>query len=209
MFSTTSYARFFATFIVTAAFSGNASALLLQNQPQNATAEVVFENTNCNNIRTFTLVISDKVVLAGTSRYVTDLSFWVVTNGLVPVNTDDFQLRLYSESSDLLWTSDWKYDVALGGPAQEIRFAVPSVQVPDTLIWEVTHTDRAGDVGFLWAGPPTVGSCPDYGGDYHGTPRDLMAKIWAVPEPCSVALFALSAWIVLRKRRERHIDKPG
>ena len=188
-------ANFYVTFIVLAAFHGNALALQPQNEVQNVTPEVVFENTCCNNIRTFTGTISDKVVLAGTFRNVTDFSFWVITNGLEPAN-DDFQLRLYTESLDLIWTSDWKYNVPLAGPAQEIKFAVPSVNVPDTLIWEATHTNRAVEVGFLWAGPPTIGSCPIYGGDYHGTPRDLMAKIWAVPEPSPLVADADGPYII-------------
>lgn len=167
--------------------------------------QLVYDNSNTNGIRTFSSSVSDAVVLAGTQRQLTGLSFYVITNGLKEVSDDDFQIQLYNFNTNnntrgnLIWTSGWKVNVFLRGTAQEIHFTIPLITVNDALVWQVDHTDRRGDVGFLWGNPPLIGSCPNYGGSYHGTPCNYMAKIYAIPEPATLLLLGLGGLMLRRK----------
>jgi hypothetical protein len=173
-------------------------------------AAVVYDNTTGPGNLTFAGEVGDTVTLAGTERYVTSISIGVVGNGYQPVSDDSFQMRLWSAdgpggtAGTLLWQSA-SLNIPLAGPLQMISFDVPSVLVPNTLIWDVSHTD-SGNVGFEWSNPIAVGSSPDYAWayltqqlqPYYGTPANFMARIDAtavVPEPSALVLFGLGAML--------------
>src|SRR5437867_6987734 len=107
---------------------------------------VVFENTIAPYVYTDAGEAGDTVQLAGSERLITQISIGVVCNGLRPVNTDDFQMRLWTADGPngtagrLLWQSDYLMNVPLAGPVQLLTFSVPGIEVPDTLIWSVNHT---------------------------------------------------------------------
>lgn len=188
--------------------------------PYVSRAGVVYNNTSEPHVMTLAGEVGDTVTLAGTERYVTSISIGVLCVGNNPVGDDYFQMRLWTADGPggtvgtLLWQST-SLDIPLSGPLQLITFNAPLVHVPDTLIWDVSHTESSS-VAFQWSNPVTVGSSPDYAWTYltrkvqpfpfDGTPANFMARIEAVavPEPSALVFFGL---VVMMHRKAMYFRK--
>jgi hypothetical protein len=183
-----------------------------------AQATVIYDNTSGPGVYTAAGEVGDTVTLAGTDRTVTQISIGVLGNGGNPDPGDTFQMRLWTADGPggtigtLLWQSS-SLIIPVAGPLQLITFNVPNVVVPNTIIFDVTHTDSSS-VLFEWSNPVTVGSSPDYAwsygtqqlSPYFGTPANFMAQINAVPEPSSTALFCAGGLLALLARRGRFLS---
>jgi hypothetical protein len=190
-------------------------ALVLSHSP--ARGSVVYDNPTPFDFFTFAGEVGDTVTLAGSDRLITSVSVGVAAHHSLTPLDDSFQLRLWSanglgEATTLLWESA-NLNVQVGLNVQMITFDVPSVQVPDTIVWSVLHQTTA-DVAFQYGSPVLTGSSPDYTWSYvslspyqtkieiPGEALNFMAHIEAapVPEP-STAILALAAAGFLFRRR--------
>jgi hypothetical protein len=107
----------------------------------------------------------NEVTLAGNQRVVTNVAIAVEVEGegFIAIQAS---LSLYvndgpyeGSPGTLLWQSDFiPHEIARGGP-QFIHFAVPSVRVPDTLIWTIKlYTPKKAQIRLSQFHPPVVGS---------------------------------------------------
>ena len=153
----------------------------------------------------------DEITLADTERLLTsiDVALWGGPN-LPPA---DLCLRVYDldgpegTPGTLLWE-----DTVLGiaGPQWDllpVTFAIPQVQVPDTIVFTLENTAGPALGVAMFASPPSIGT---FHAEWHKGEDDewapyagelkLWARITAVPEPDSGAL-AILATIALAARR--------
>ncbi len=192
--------------------------LMLALGNSRASATVVYDNTSGPAIYTAAGEVGDTVTLAGTARYVTQISIGVFGSGGNPDSGDTFQMKLWDATGpggsigNLLWQSS-SLNIPVSGPLQLISFNVPDVLVPNTLIFDISHTD-SGSVYFQWSNPVSVGSSPStawtYGtqqqGDYFGTPANYMAQIQAidaVPEPGALWVLPVVVFFVRFRKGRR------
>ena len=184
-----------------------------------ADAGVIYDNTTTPlGSTSFTaLQIGDEVNAAGSERIVSLLQVGVTQQGFA--GRADLQAWLYAndgpggQPGTMLWQSAILNDVPLTGGNDLIAFPVPLVQVPNTFTWTVQISDTTPvAVGLPHFHPPTVGSSPDYawfGGPGSWTrllgppPRDLMARVTAIPEPATAAIVVTPLFAAALARRFR------
>jgi hypothetical protein len=157
--------------------------------------------------------MGDQVTLAGADRLVT--TFEIVLSSTQPTVLDSVELRLYEIDdglpADVSFWSGMLTNVVVDGPTM-ITFADMDILVPDEFVW-VTSADSL-TAGMATYDPPTIGSSerwfwdldPDYGWlrlNFGDTAANFGARIHAVPEPGSLALFGMSMVIAIRRRRPR------
>jgi hypothetical protein len=177
-------------------------------------ASTIYDNTSIPHTGlSFTaLQQGDEVHVAGSDRYVTQLSIGVSQQQYS--GTASFQARLYAndgaggQPGSLLWQSAPLLNQHLTGGNDLLTWTLPSVLVPDVFTWTLQGWNESPvAVGLVFYGPPTVGTSPAYswfGGPGSWTKEndillgDPMARVIAVPEPSVVALLmgllSLAAW---------------
>lgn len=167
--------------------------LLAAIHPARARAELVYENTlGSTNYSLFTREYGDDIVLAGTSRHLTDISF--LYNAILPsgiTTPAQWRLRIYANDGaqqypdvvtsqrpgSLLWESA-SFPVLPGFVTNSL--SLPLVQVPDRFTWTIEFSNipqtRQFGAGLIIANYPTVGAPLELRGG--GTTIGSYADFW-------------------------------
>lgn len=159
------------------------------------------------------------LTLAGTDRFVTQ--FDLVFSSVVRTKINSLSFSLHDTSGLDRWNHPgapsevplWSMsvqDIWIEGPTV-VTFH-PNVTVPERLIWVISADSL--DAGPATYGPPIVGSCPDAFWDYdysgikkwatynfeHDPAAQFGAKVFAVPEPSTLAIMVLGGMWAGRRR---------
>lgn len=143
-----------------------------------AKAEVVYENTlGATNYFLFTKEYGDDINLAGTARYVNEITIMYGAVGPAVSGTPgQYRIRIYANDgnlsipssttsqrpSTLLWSSDLLPVVSSAPNATLASISVPNVLVPDRFTWTVEFYNMAqtasNGAGLVIANPVTIGA---------------------------------------------------
>lgn len=141
-------------------------------------AEVVYENTlGATNYFLFTREYGDDINLAGTSRYVNQIS--ILYGAVLPAGTQStaqYRIRFYANNGQLsnpsiatsqrpgtlLWTSELLPVVAQPPNATLATISVPNILVPDRFTWTVEFLNipqgSQNGAGLVVANPVSIGA---------------------------------------------------
>ncbi len=172
--------------------------LLAAIHPTRARAELVYENTlGSTNYSLFTREYGDDIVLAGTSRHLSEFSF--LYNAILPAGVTtpaQWRLRIYANDgtrqypdvvtsqrpSSLLWESA-SFPVLSGFVTNTL--SLPLVQVPDRFTWTIEFSNipqtREFGAGLIIANYPTLGAELALRGG--GTTIGSYADFWVQMDP--------------------------
>jgi hypothetical protein len=202
-------------------------AVLLTWMSCPAQSEVVFDNISGSTLFEGGIVTDpgyqggNIVQLVGTSRIATQLDVLLERQGLIGGTGEfTFRVNLWNPSSagndpgTLIWTSPEQHVTVLNRIPTAFSVMVPNVRVPDTLGWTVEGiVNRATVVSSFPGGVGTVVgrmlyspvARPDsrWSISRNPTSNGLGFRLFAVPEPATLALVVVGVAWLLHVRRSR------